>query len=509
VASGGVDGTVRLWEAPSGRPLATLQGHTSAVFGMALRGDGGLLATASQDGTVRQYGLQQLERAGETAAVRDRHLDWCATLAERAAPALLGPEQAAWLARLDREHDNLRAALQWTLDRGLSTPGLRLAAGLWQFWRSRSHLSEGRRWLAALLALPVADDDAARMAVRASACEGAAWLTEDEHDFAQASALFAQSGALRRALGQDERPTGRLINAAMEARAGGDYARATALLEESLARQRAVGNRESIKRGGLGLALARLALVLAERGERTRATTLYEECLALHRELGDREGIGNALLGLGDLARDQGDTARVRAYCGETLALFRELGHTWVGFSLNNLALAAHLDGDLALAARRAAESAAVFRGLQAGPSLAEVLVTLGRIKGAQGEAVAARAHLAEALTLAGVAGPRFVVAAALEELGVQAVGQGQAEHGVHLLAAAAALRTAMGAPVRPADRPALDRTLAAAHLTLGDAAFTGAWATGQNLPLEQVVAHAQAAPEGPSDVAEPGSGTK
>ncbi len=194
--------------------------------------------------TVRQYGAQQLERADETEALRDRHLRWCVTLAEQAAPALLGAEQALWLARLEREHDNLRAALQWALDRGRGALGLRLAAGLWQFWRSRSHLSEGRRWLAAVLALPT-DDDASR-AARASALEGAGWLTEDEHEFAQASALFTQSEALRRALGQDERTTGLLINAAMEARARGDYARATTLLEESLAVCRREGGSPSL-----------------------------------------------------------------------------------------------------------------------------------------------------------------------------------------------------------------------------------------------------------------------
>jgi len=445
--------------------------------------------------TVRQYGAQQLERAGETAALQDQRLRWCVALAEQAAPALLGPEQAVWLARLEREHDNLRAALQWALDRGHSALGVRLAAGLWQFWRSRSYLSEGRRWLEALLALPAADEDAASRAVRASALEGAAWLTEDEHDFAQAAALFARSDALRRALGQDERLTAGLINAAMEARACGDYARATSLLEESVAQQRAWGNRESIKRGGLGLSLARLALVLAEQGQHARATTLYEECLALHRELGDREGIGNALLGLGDVARDLGDTAGVRAYCEETLALFRDLGHTWVGFSLNNLALAAYLDGDLTLAADRAEESAALFRGLQAGPSLAEALVTLGRVRGAQGEAVAARAHLTEALTLAGTAGPRFVVAAALDELGVQAVRQGQARHGVYILGAAALLRQVMGAPVQPADWPAIEAALGAARASLGDMTFAETWSAGQTLPMEQLVAQA-AAPE-------------
>ncbi len=446
--------------------------------------------------TVRQYGAQRLERAGEMVVLRDRRLAWCVALAEQATTALQGGEQAAWLERLEREHDNLREALTWALDRGLSTLGLRLAAGLWMFWLRRGHRREGRRWLAALLALTADDDDAASRAVRASALEGAAWLADDGQDFAQASTLFAQSNALRHALGQDERSTGHLINAAMEARAGGDYARATALLEESLAQHRALGNREGIIVGGLGLSLSRLALVLAEQGAYARATALYEECLALVRERGDREGMALSLLGLGDVARDLGDVARAQAYGEECLALFRELGHPWaIGFALNNLALAAYLDGDLALAARQAEEAVAIFRDMQAGPSLAEALVTLGRVRGARGEGEAARADLAEARALAAPVGPRLVVAAALDALGVLAVGQGQAEHRVHLLAAAARMRQEMGTPVRPADRPAVEGALTAARSALGDASFAQAWAAEKALPEEYLVAQIAAGP--------------
>jgi predicted ATPase len=79
--------------------------------------------------TVRQYSLQQLDRAGETLVVRDTHLRWCVTLAELTAPSLQGPEQEVWLARLEREHENLRAALRWSLGGGASSSGaLRLAA---------------------------------------------------------------------------------------------------------------------------------------------------------------------------------------------------------------------------------------------------------------------------------------------------------------------------------------------------------------------------------------------
>jgi non-specific serine/threonine protein kinase len=448
--------------------------------------------------TVRQYGLLQLERAGEAALIRDRHLDWCVALAEQAAPALQGPEQGAWLAQLDREHDNLRAALQWALDRGLGTLGLRMAAGIWRFWLRRGHQREGRRWLAALLAL-AAGEDATSMALRASALEGAARLAEDQHDFAQAAALFAQSVSLRHAPGEDERARGVVINAAMEARAQGDYARAGALLEECLAqyrssaqrRERAMAGEQGLSRAW-GYRLTLLALVLREQGEYTRATALCDECLALARELGDTEGIANALLGLGDLARDRGDAGRVRAYCEECLVLFRDLYQQWaIGFTLNNLALAAYLDGDLALAASHAQQSDSCFRGLQGGTSLAEVLITVGRISGAQGDGSAARASLTEALRLAWAKGPRLLVAAALEELGMLTVRQKHEQHGVQLLAAAAALRQAMGTPIRPADRSALEGALAAARTSVGSSAFADAWVAGETLPLEQIVAHA------------------
>jgi tetratricopeptide (TPR) repeat protein len=388
--------------------------------------------------------------------------------------------------------------MQWALDRNLSTLGLRVAAGLWKFWRSRGHLREGQRWFAALLAPAAEDEDATSMALRASALEGAGWIAQDGQDFAKAATLFAQAGGLRRALGQEERPAGQLITAALEARAEGDYARATALFEESLAQHRRWAHRERAPDGDLGLTLSwgyrytLLALVLREQGEFARATGLCEECLARARERGDTQDIGMALLGLADLARDQGDAARVRALCEECLSHFQHLRDPWaIGFALNNLALADLMDGDLSLAARHVDESEAVFRELEAGPNLAEVLVTAGRVRGARGEAAAARASLTEALALAWAKGPRWFVAAALEGLGVQAVRQGHARHGVELLATAAALRRAMGTPVRPADLPTLEGAMATARAALASPAFEEAWTDGEILPLEQIVAHA------------------
>jgi tetratricopeptide (TPR) repeat protein len=352
--------------------------------------------------------------------------------------------------------------------------------------------------LAALLALPAEGDHDTALTARATALEGAAWLSQDVHDFTQASALFAQSGALRRTLGLEERPAAPMVNAALAARDAGNYGHATSLLEECLAQYRRRGNREETIGGDLGLSLSwgyrytLLALVLREQGEYARASALCEECLALAREREDAEGIGIALLSLADLARDQSEVGRVRMMGEECLVRFRELDHQWgIGFVLNNLALAAYLEGDLELAVHHAEESAAIFRRQQAGSSLAEVLITVGRVRGAQAEADAARASLTEALRLAWADGPRVVVAAVLEEIGVQAVRQGQARHGVYLLAAAARLREVMGAPVRLADRRAIEGALTTAEVTLGAAAYAEAWNAGQTSPLEQIVASA------------------
>jgi tetratricopeptide (TPR) repeat protein len=435
--------------------------------------------------------------------VRDRHLAWCAALAEQATAALQGPEQVAWLARLRCEHDNLRAALQWALDRGQSTLGLQVAGGLGKFWLRGGYQREGRAWLEALLALAAEAADATAVAARATALEAAAWLADDRHDFAQAAALFAQRSALRRALGEEEGQAGALITEGLAARAAGDYPRATALLAACLAQTRRLVHREHTQAGDLGFALSwgnrytLLALVLREQGEYARASALCEECLALAREREDGEGIGLALLSLGDVARDLGEAARVRVLCEESLARFRELGQKWaIGFSLNNLALAAYLEGDLALAVSRVEESEALFRALEAETSLAEVLVTVGRIKGAVGEVAAAHASLVEALRLAWATGPRLFVAAALEEVGVQAVQQGHTQHGMQLLAAAAAQRQAMGTPARPADRPAIEGALAVGRAALGAGTFDEVWGSGDRLPLEQAVARALAGPD-------------
>src|SRR5262249_44099017 len=153
--------------------------------------------------TFRQYGLEKLAEHRELEDARNRHRDFFVAFAEEAALHLVGPSQKITLARLEREHDNLRAALSWSLDGGETSSGdpstngsnpipssvdfaARLAGALWRFWWVYGHHAEGHRWLERALAVPPSDDTAEGWSARANACMGAAHLSQHLADFRSA-----------------------------------------------------------------------------------------------------------------------------------------------------------------------------------------------------------------------------------------------------------------------------------------------------------------------------------
>ncbi|MFA0732356.1 MAG: hypothetical protein RJAPGHWK_002247 [Candidatus Fervidibacter sp.] len=293
--------------------------------------------------TLREYGQERLQEAGEAEETRKKHLEFFLGLAERAEGELQGTQQREWLERLEKEQDNFRAALSYGLERE-PEKALKLAAALWRFWDIHSNFTEGRSWLERALEKGMS----APAPVRAKALNRAGVMAWRQGDHAAAQALLEESLTLFRELG-DQRGIANVLNYSGNiAWAQGDLERAKALHEESLAIRRALGDQ-----GGIASSLGNLGNIAWAQGDYERAKVLYEECLALFRELGNQWGVANVLNNLGVVVRAQGDYGRARVLLEESLMLFRELGSQWgIANALEELAKLAGVKGQRERAVR-------------------------------------------------------------------------------------------------------------------------------------------------------------
>jgi len=280
-------------------------------------GEGGMPRVGMLE-TIREYGLNRLEAAGEAAALRRRHMEYFLALAEAAEPLLTGPAQETWLTRLEEEHDNLRAALRWAWDNGETTRGMRLARALWRFWYLHGCLSEGRTWLEEGLSLiPI---KAGSAALRAKALAGAGVLAYTQADYERTATLCEDSLTLFQALGDKRGAVALNIlgNVAMDQ---GDDGRAVTLSEVSLALHREMGDRR-----GIAVALNNPWVLMLARGGDARAVTLCEESLALSQSLGDTSGISSALNNLADASWARGDYGRAASLYEECVTMYYAMG---------------------------------------------------------------------------------------------------------------------------------------------------------------------------------------
>ncbi len=275
--------------------------------------------------TIRQYASEKLGEVGATAQVRERHADWYLNLAEQAEPMIRGPEQSIWLARLEAEHGNLRAAMEWTRDGSSHRDKiLRLAGALWRFWTVRGYLSEGREWLRQ--AMEAGGDGSPE--ARAKALYGAGVLAFWHRDDASAASLFERALALSRELG-DRQTTASCLRMMAQVRWDrSDNAGARRHAEESLGLFRELGDT-----WGISAALRMLGIISATEEKYEEARALFEESLGLARQLGDRRGVAWSLHGLdwclhgvGTVAAPQTGRDGGSNLSKEALAHFRDLG---------------------------------------------------------------------------------------------------------------------------------------------------------------------------------------
>ena len=389
--------------------------------------------------TVREYARERLQESGEAARVRRRHAAFILDLAELAESGLTGAWQGWWLARLEAELDNLRAAIRWTSEEEPEA-GLRLAGALWEFCCMRGHYGEGREWLEGALAR----GGGSSPAFYAKALAGAGVLD--------------------------------LLRC--------EYDRATGLLEESL-----VVFRELEDRSGVGSVLQSLGSIARERGRYAEAEALHNESIALQREVGNEEGIARSLDGLGFAAWLQGDPGLAGSLCSEALNLYRKLqdaeGMAW---SLVNLGAAAQYGGDLGRATELLEEGLVLSRETGYKEGMAWSLDQLGVVAQRRGDHERASTLLRESFELHVDLGDRWRAASVLEAWAGSVRRQRRPEPAAHLLGAAEALREQISTPVPPCERVAHVDNLSALRTAMGEEAFAAALARGRTLRPAQIL---------------------
>jgi predicted ATPase/DNA-binding winged helix-turn-helix (wHTH) protein/Tfp pilus assembly protein PilF len=407
------------------------------------------LLVADEDGdryrmleTVREYAREKLNASASADTFRTQHRDYFLALAEEAEPKLMGEEQTAWLRRLEGEHENLRASLDWSLMDAGSSGSLRLCGALARFWHTRGHFSEGRELCARVLDNPGARK---RTAARAKVLNAAGGLAHLQGDYPAARTWYEERLSIARELGTKTGIASALTNLGSVVRAQGDIPIARAMYEEALAFREELADRALI--AGL---LNNLGTLVRELGDFSDARAMYEESLAIKRELGDKQGIANTLNNLGLVASAQGESALARALYEESLAIKRELGdRRGIANSLTNLAGEALEQGEFASARTLDEESLAICRELEFRRGITNSLEGLASVDAALGNSL-------RAATVWG---------------------------------AAERLRTEVGAPLVPLEQLRYDRRVAAVRGMLGDdAAFDRAWQEGRSLTIEKAI---------------------
>lgn len=295
---------------------------------------------------TRQYAYTRLVEAGEEAQVHNRHLDFFCRLAESLEGNLLGIIPPRALGCLMQEHDNLRTALEWSLQgQGDTQTGLRLAAALPNFWEVRGQLAIERSWLEELLARAGA---AAPPDLRAKALRGAGRLAYYQGDFAAARSFFEQSVALDRELDNRPRLADTLCRLGLVLSIQQEYTASEPFYQKSLALYQALGDVSGVAR-----TLSELGYIAFRQGDLTRARPLLEQSLALFCEPDDRYMASRARLALGHVARLEGNYVQARSMYAWAITVLKELGNSWGIFYLleafGQLALA---EGEMVRATR-------------------------------------------------------------------------------------------------------------------------------------------------------------
>ncbi len=438
--------------------------------------------------TIREFGLVCLRESGELEAANHAHAVYYLGLAEEAEPNLLGAEQGRWLDRLEQEHENLRTALGWLMERArtevdLAELALRMYGALESFWTACGHWSEGRMFLERALTI----SKGAVTLARAKALKAATYLLDyTENEIDRQEALLRESLELYREL-EDTRGIIDILGLlGTVAREKGNFAAARSLEEEALALSQGSDYKVAIARS-----LQHLGILLKDQGEYVKSHAVLEESLNLYRELGNTYGIAIVLFRLAQvLFLSLGDLTTIHALLEESITLFRELNvKEGIDHSYSLLGQVALQEGDVAQARSLFEESMVLTRQSGERVNFASSLSDLAMVAAREHDYASACALYEESLAIARETISKWRIAPYLEGLASVLATQKEFARGAQLWGAAEAIRAAFGTPLPPVERAAYEQAVAATHTQLGEKAFAAAWSEGRTISWEQMLA--------------------
>ena len=311
--------------------------------------------------TVREYARERLVERGEFEAYADRHLRYHVELADEAATALRSRDQKSWLQRLDRDLDDIRAAMRWALDHDPHA-AVTLGHGLRIFWWMGDHLTEAREYEERLLVHfdVLGPQDRGRVLFMSGA---AAWINGD---YAVAEPRLQQAVALGRELGDPYLLSGPLILLAPLVHRGGDTETAEAYLAESLQIARGLGDP-----WGVAYVLLQYAQFTARIGDLERSTAMSQELLDNARSLQNEPFTAQGLVFLGYISLLRGDLAGSRELVAESARIYRGLRYReGLAYCLTAFAAIAMAEGDVERAAVELGAAAALRQRIGSRPWL-------------------------------------------------------------------------------------------------------------------------------------------
>ena len=374
--------------------------------------------------TIRQYAREKLVQSAEVEMSRKQHLKYFMELATQAAPQLWRSNQREWMDRLEEEHDNLRAALEWSLCKecgeDLLIMGMRIASSISYFWLVRGYWSEAWDWMKDLLKAPQTAE--MKNTEKNQLLYSAGFLVKDLGDVNVSKDLFNQALAEARST-QDLRSQGFALLGLGEI-ALNDHAipDAETQIDQALTIFRSLDDQV-----GILLALSYKGGAAADQQGYDKAREYFRENLKICREIRHELGIAGTLVALGRIETYFGDKDIGRDYLEEGLAIFQKSGDkSGVANVLSAMGLAELYSEDIEKSREHYEEALKISRELSNGPGSGVALIALGEISRAQGDYASARRYYEEALQLNEHLGQMGIVSIVAHNLGYVARQQGE-----------------------------------------------------------------------------------